>query len=123
DFNPSASYEMQTRRICKQVCDLGFSECFAIECHVHLEVEKCFRSDSRSLLAANSRRDLRSQRATFAPVRGHPDDDPGGFQHRQVIQKLECFTRSPPEWMKDLTAIHHRLQPCTLFRCPLYRQQ
>ena len=95
----------------QKLLDLGFRKAFALERHLHPEVEQRVHPELRWRIAADRRFHLRACGAVHAPTRWHPHDHPGAFERGNILQELQSLLRAPAQRVKDLAGIDHRLQP------------
>ena len=107
----------------EQAFDLGPRELFAVERHLHAEVEQRVQAELRRSLAADRCLHLRPCRPVHAPARRHSHDDPGAFERGNVFKKLQCLLRAPAQRVKNFARVDHSLQPGAVFAGALNRHQ
>ncbi len=123
DLHPSSPDQRQAVGTRQQLFDFRGGQGLAVESDCHAEIEKRIEPQSRGLLPADLRRNLRPRRTVPAPGRRHAHDHACRFQLRNVFQKPHGLLRPPAGGMIDLSLFHGGLQPPAFLGRPLHRKQ
>src|SRR5216684_3661485 len=91
--------------------DLGLREAFALERHLHSEVEQRVHPQLRWSIAPDRCFHLRACGVVHAPTRWHSHDHPGAFERGNILQELQSLLWAPTQRVKDIAGIDHSLQP------------
>ena len=123
DLDPLAAHQRQSIGTGEQFTDFLRRERLAIERDFHMEIEQRVVPDARGRLGAYAAGHAGTRRTIAVPRCGHPDDDTGRLQLRDIAQELQSFPRCPAEGMKYLALVDHRFQPGARLGGALYGQE
>ena len=115
DLDPFAADQREAVRLGQQLLDLRRGEAFALQRHLHPEIEKRVHPELGRRLAAHRRLHRRACGAIHAPACRHAQDDPGRLEGGRVLEELQRLPRGPAQRVEDLARIDHLLQPGAAF--------